>query len=315
MNAAYPSEGAFAASGFGFRGAPYGDLSRIRDPWLPELTVSATGGLVSTTVQPGLLQLTAANSGGAAVTAANVWPNFTVGNASGAVSTTTTTTTVTTGVARPASPPPLEVRRFYHWNLSATAASAGTDPPHPRMTPDMLVPVSDERDAIQVTESEAVQVNGHGRQRRTVRGTLLSPRALTRAAVFMAGKKRSAVELEWRGHLLGESGHSLTQREQACAACGFVWAAVRYRLRDATDQAWRPVDAILRSRTWSNLFVLIPAAVASLFILRNGGTLGVVKSAESIIAIGGIFYGMIRAGRRWRDVQPPDPKVRRVKGQ
>ena len=308
MNAAYPFEGAFAASGLDSTRVLNADvgLTRIREPWSRQLTVSYAGGVASTT---GSLQLISSNSGGGATTVTNAWSGLNVVSTGGAVSTT-----VTADPGRPATPS-LEVRRYYHWNLSATAASAGTGAAHPRIALDVLAPVSDERDAIQVTEREAVQVKGNGHQRRTVRGTLLSPPSLTRAAVFMAGKKRSAVELEWAGHLLGEPDHSLTQREQARAACGFVWAAVRYRLRDATDQAWRPVDAVLRSRTWSNLFVLIPTALAILFILRNGGTLGVVKSAESISAIGGIFYGMIRARRWWRDVQPPDPKVRRVKGQ
>ena len=117
------------------------------------------------------------------------------------------------------------------------------------------------------------------------------------------------VAVEWRGHLLG----GLTQRQQIRAARGFVLAAVRYRLHDAADQVWRPADAVLRSRTWSNLFVLIPTAWAAEFIYRYEGTLGVIKSAESISAIGLALFGLIHAGRRHRGVKPPKPKTKRAK--
>jgi hypothetical protein len=54
--------------------------------------------------------------------------------------------------------------------------------------------------------------------------------------------------------------------------------------------------------------------LAALFILRHLGTLGVLTSAESIAAIGGALCGLIRIGRWWRDVKPPDPKPRDAKG-
>ena len=56
-----------------------------------------------------------------------------------------------------------------------------------------------------------------------------------------------------------------------------------------------------------------PTALAALFILRHLGTLGVLTSAESIAAIGGALYGVIRTGRWWRDVKPPEPRARRAK--
>jgi hypothetical protein len=312
MNTADPFAGAFGVSGCNWIGVPDadGDIAPMNGPRLQQQIVPYTGG-ISTTVQPGVVrtggQLTVSNSVTAAVTTISVGSNFTMG----------------------AMPPaeiatPLEVRRYYHWNKSVTAGAAGipgtTDTPSApgnegTAVLDVLAPVSEQREAIRVTESEAVRITEHGNRRRVYGKVVLSPRSLTRVAVILAGQKRSAVGEEWRRHLLGESDHGLIQREQIRAARGFVWAAVRYRLQDAIDQAWRPVDAVLRSRTWSNLFVLIPSAMVSLFILRNEGTLGVLKSAESITAIGGIFYGLIRVGRSWRDAKPPEPKVRRVKGE
>jgi hypothetical protein len=148
-----------------------------------------------------------------------------------------------------------------------------------------------------------------GRHRRE-REVVLSPRRLTGAAVFLAGQKRSAVADEWRSHLSGLTSQGLASRGQTRAALGFLWAAVRYRLRDAVNLAWHSVDAVLRSRTLSNLFVMIPTLMAALCILRHLGTLGVLTSAESISAIGGGLYGLVRVGRWWRDVKPPEPKAR-----
>lgn len=136
---------------------------------------------------------------------------------------------------------------------------------------------------------------------------------LTRTAVFLAGPKHRSLRHEWQSHLLGESGHGLARRDQIRAVRGFLRAAVRLRLQDTLDLAWRPADAVLRSRTLSNLFVLIPTWVAALWILRHEGALGVLTSAEGISAIGGGLYGLVRVGRWWRDVKPPEPKARRVK--
>lgn len=141
-----------------------------------------------------------------------------------------------------------------------------------------------------------------GRHRQQ-RAAVISPRRLTAAAVFLVGRKRGAVHHEWRSHLSDLTRQGLSSRDQTCVALGFLWAALRLRLRDAAKLACGPVDALLRSRTLSNLLVLIPTWMAALYILRHLGTLGVVTSAESISAIGGGLYGLIRGGRWWRKCQ------------
>jgi hypothetical protein len=142
-----------------------------------------------------------------------------------------------------------------------------------------------------------------------------SPQSLTAVAAFLAGREREAVHHEWHTHLSALTDQGLSSRDQTRAALGFLWAALRYRLRDAGNLACGPVDALLRSRTLSNLLVLIPTLMAALYILRHLGTLGVLTSAEGISVIGGTLYALVRAGRWWRNVKPPEPKVRRVKEQ
>jgi len=88
---------------------------------------------------------------------------------------------------------------------------------------------------------------------------------------------------------------------------------IRYRCSDAADASWTPIDAILKSRKLSNLLVFGPTVTAAMYILRHLGTLGVLMSAESISAIGFGLYGLVRAGRWWRDVKPLEPEARRAK--
>lgn len=152
------------------------------------------------------------------------------------------------------------------------------------------------------------------RSARTTRAVVrLSALRMTNLAVFLAGRRGPALRYEWRAHLAGESGNDPVTWHQVKDACGFVRAALEYRLTDAAKAAWTPVDAILKSRKLSNLATFGPTALAALFILRHLGTLGVLTSAESIAAIGGALYGLIRTGRWWRDVKPPEPKARRAR--
>ena len=324
-------------------------MPAVPEAWWNQSNGSYVGGAVSTTTQAGAtpFTVTGSNFGGAVstTTQAGATPFTVTGSyVGGAVSTTTqagaTPFTVTGsnfggavstwGITNPDRPVarPLEVRRFYHWNKSATAGAAGTpgttDPPgRPQeedlahRVPAVLVFIAEEREAIGVTESEAVQITEHGRRRgnrrRPVRGTVLAPRSLTRVAVILAGQKRSAVGEEWRGHLLGESDHGLTQREQIRAARGFVWAAVRYRLGDAADLAWRADDAVLRSHTLSNLAIWVPVLLAVLAIVRHDGLYGLVTYDINLMELGGGIYGAIRFGRHRRGVKPLKRRPGQVK--
>jgi hypothetical protein len=141
----------------------------------------------------------------------------------------------------------------------------------------------------------------------------LSARGLTSLAALLAGRNRQDLREEWAAHLAGENGHDPASWQKAGQATGFLISALHFRCSDTADAAWIPADAILKSRVLSSLFVLIPTTAATFLILHHAGTLGVIKSAESITAIAAALYALIRTGRWWRNIKPPEPKARRAK--
>lgn len=142
-----------------------------------------------------------------------------------------------------------------------------------------------------------------------------SARSLIALAAQLAGRKRVGLCDEWRAHLAGESGHDPITWQKLKEALGFVVSAMKCRCRDTVDASWCPVDAMLKSRTLSNLMVFVPTAMAAVFILRREGTLGLLMSAEGISAIGGSLYALVRVGRWWRNVKPPEPRARHTEEQ
>jgi hypothetical protein len=110
-----------------------------------------------------------------------------------------------------------------------------------------------------------------------------------------------------------ESGREPVTGHKLGEIVGFVIAGIQYRLADTADIAWVPIDVILKSRTLSNLLVFGIGATATIDVTKHEGRLGVVMSAENLIGIGGLVYGLIRAGRWYRNVKPPEPKARRAK--
>ncbi len=148
---------------------------------------------------------------------------------------------------------------------------------------------------------------------KTARRTRVSPQKLTGLAAFIAGPKRDVIAGEWRSHLLGETGTGLSEDRQTRDAVGFILAAVRYRLQDAADLAWRPVDTVLASRTVSNLVVLLVTLATAAIFTRQGGLYGLADNLVSVGVVWGAAFGLIHYGRQWRDVKPPERKPRRAK--
>jgi hypothetical protein len=141
----------------------------------------------------------------------------------------------------------------------------------------------------------------------------LSPGWLTGVAGFLAGRKRSEVRLEWRSHLSGWPDHGLSRQEQLRDARGFLWSAVRFRLQDAADLAWQPVDAVLGSRTLSFLFVWLPVFVWMVAIVRHDGRYGLVADDQDYIALAIGLYATVKGGRRYRRIKLPKHKLRRAR--
>jgi hypothetical protein len=132
-----------------------------------------------------------------------------------------------------------------------------------------------------------------------------------RIAMLLIGPKRREVREEWHSHLNPRVGCGLSSREQL-DACGFLWAAVCYRFEDAAHLAWRPADAVLGSRTLSNLFVWSPVIAMLIAIVRHDGWFGLVADVQDPAALGAFLYGVVRTGRWWRRIRPPEPKRRRI---
>jgi hypothetical protein len=136
-------------------------------------------------------------------------------------------------------------------------------------------------------------------------------RRLISLAAILAGRQRLELRAEWQAHLAGASGRDPVTWRKVRQALGFVAAAIQYRLADAADLAWRPVDAVLGSRTLSNLFVGGPVIVVLFAIVHHDGRFGLVADIQDAGELGAILYGVIRTGRWWRGIKPPPPKPRR----
>lgn len=169
---------------------------------------------------------------------------------------------------------------------------------------------------VQVAEGKSIRVTV------TVRGSSkriawqlakFSVLGLTDLAVLLAGRRRPVLRDEWRAHLAGEGGHDPATWAKVRQAFGFVASAIQFRLADAADLAWRPVDAALGSRTLSNLFVWGPVAVVLAVIDRHDGRFGLVADIQDPVALGAFLFVVIRTGRWWRGVKLPEPKARRAK--
>jgi hypothetical protein len=140
-----------------------------------------------------------------------------------------------------------------------------------------------------------------------------SVRSLAGVAAWLAGRKRLALRDEWRAHLAGESGRDSVAWRNIRQALGCVAAAVQLRLGDAADLAWRPADAVLGSRTLSNLFVGGPVIVVLFAIVHHDGRFGLVTDIQDAGELGVFLYGVVRLGRWWRQIKQPEPKPRRAK--
>lgn len=56
----------------------------------------------------------------------------------------------------------------------------------------------------------------------------------------------------------------------------------------------------------------VPVIVTLFAIVHHDGLFGLVTDIQDTSELGVILYGVIRTGRWWRGIKPPDPKARRA---
>ncbi|WP_150134052.1 hypothetical protein [Streptomyces hyaluromycini] len=76
-------------------------------------------------------------------------------------------------------------------------------------------------------------------------------RQTLRAASFIVGERRAYLGEEWAAVLAGdpENGIVLSPRRRLRYVTGFLWAALRMRLRDVAAPLWLPVDWLLSAES------------------------------------------------------------------
>ena len=81
---------------------------------------------------------------------------------------------------------------------------------------------------------------------------------------------------------------------------------LRRRFRYWIELGWRPIDAVLAVRDLSNLVVIAATLVAAMVCARDGGFTAVITNLPALAVVWGAAYGLIRLGRWWRGVRPPE---------
>jgi len=81
---------------------------------------------------------------------------------------------------------------------------------------------------------------------------------------------------------------------------------LRRRFRRGVELAWSPVDAVLAARDLSNLVVMAATLVVAILCACDGGATAVIMNLPALAVVWGAAYGLIRLGRWWRGVRPPE---------
>lgn len=81
---------------------------------------------------------------------------------------------------------------------------------------------------------------------------------------------------------------------------------LRRRFRHGVELAWSPVDAVLAARDLSNLVVMAATLAAAVPCARDGSLTAVITNLPALAVVWGAAYGLIRLGRWWRGVRPPE---------
>jgi hypothetical protein len=77
-------------------------------------------------------------------------------------------------------------------------------------------------------------------------------------------------------------------------------------LRHRVELAWSPIDAVLAARDLSNLVVMAATIAVAILFVCDGGLTAVITNLPALAVVWGAAYGLIRLGRWWRGVRPPE---------
>ncbi|MEU1196645.1 hypothetical protein ABZ446_10515 [Streptomyces sp. NPDC005813] len=125
-------------------------------------------------------------------------------------------------------------------------------------------------------------------------------------ASFVAGRRRTHLREEWAAVLAGdpERGIVLSPRTRMRYALGFLWAAVRLRVRDLAAPLWIPVDWTLAVESRTNGFIAAVVGAQAVWIVGHGGLPALVTDVwEPCAIVGGALYVLVRWLRRVRGIE------------
>jgi hypothetical protein len=81
---------------------------------------------------------------------------------------------------------------------------------------------------------------------------------------------------------------------------------LRRCFRYGAELVWSPVDAVLAARDLSNLVVIAATLATAILCARHGGLTAAIVDLPALAVVWGAAYGLIRLGRWWRGVRPPE---------
>lgn len=80
----------------------------------------------------------------------------------------------------------------------------------------------------------------------------------------------------------------------------------RLRFRRWAEMVWLPIDAVLAARDLSNLLVITATLTVAIPCAYGGGLTSLIMNLPALAVVWGAVYGLIRMGRWWRGVRPPE---------
>lgn len=125
-------------------------------------------------------------------------------------------------------------------------------------------------------------------------------------AARLAGARRSHLRGEWLAILAGspEDGVNLSSRQQIALAVGFLFAALRLRLKDVARPAWRPVDWALRVPSRTNTAITVLVGCQAIYIVRGGGFEALIAEVWEPCGIAGAaLFALAHWLRRVRGIE------------